>query len=60
MFRDEDAEYASRIWATGGDCELHVWAGAYHGFDVFGGDSEVARAAKATRISWLRRVLALP
>lgn len=59
MFRDEDVEYASRIWATGGHAELHVWAGAYHGFDVFAPDSELARAAKASRSSWLRRILAL-
>jgi acetyl esterase/lipase len=59
MFRDEDVEYATRIWATGGEAELHVWAGAFHGFDVFAPDSELARAAKATRTSWLRRVLSL-
>jgi acetyl esterase/lipase len=59
MFRDEDVEYASRIWAAGGAAELHVWAGAFHGFDVFAPDSELARAAKASRSSWLRRVLGL-
>lgn len=59
MFRDEDVEYASRIWSAGGHAELHVWAGAYHGFDVFAPDSAVARAAKASRSSWLRRILAL-
>jgi len=59
MFRDEDVEFASRIWATGGHAELHVWAGAYHGFDVFAPDSALARAAKASRSSWLRRILAL-
>ncbi len=59
MFRDEDVDYASRIWATGGHAELHVWAGAYHGFDVFAAESALAQAAKATRSSWLRRVLGL-
>ncbi|MFT4230403.1 MAG: alpha/beta hydrolase [Microbacterium sp.] len=57
MFRDEDVEYASRIWATGGQAELHVWAGGCHGFDMYMPDSEIARAALATRSSWLRRVL---
>jgi acetyl esterase/lipase len=34
VFRDEDVAYASRIWADGGSCELHVWPGGYHGFDL--------------------------
>ncbi|MGY1814659.1 alpha/beta hydrolase [Blastococcus sp. SYSU D00820] len=56
-FRDEDTEYASRIWATGGQAELHVWSGAFHGFDMYAPDSAVTRAALAARDSWLRRVL---
>lgn len=59
MFRDEDVEYASRIWAHGGACELHVWAGGFHGFDMFAPDAEISRAAKAARVSWLRRALGL-
>ncbi|MBC3993230.1 alpha/beta hydrolase [Streptomyces sp. AC563] len=57
VFRDEAVEYATRIWATGGQAELHVWAGAYHGFTGFSPDTEVSRAAAATRASWIRRVL---
>lgn len=57
VFRDENVEYASRIWAVGGDAELHIWAGAFHGFDIFAPESELARAALASRDSWLRRVL---
>ncbi|MGN6200614.1 alpha/beta hydrolase [Humibacter sp.] len=59
MFRDEDVEYASRIWATGGQAELHVWAGGAHGFDMYMPGSEIARAALAARSSWLRRVLSV-
>jgi acetyl esterase/lipase len=58
-FRDEDVEFASRIWATGGEAELHVWSGAFHGFDMYAPGSELTRAALATRFSWLRRVLGL-
>ncbi|MBC9937187.1 MULTISPECIES: alpha/beta hydrolase [unclassified Leucobacter] len=57
MFRDENTEFASRIWATGGSAELHVWAGAFHGFDMYAPESELARAALASRDSWLRRIL---
>lgn len=59
MFRDEDVAYASRIWATGGQAELHVWAGGCHGFDMYMPEAEITRAALASRVSWLRRVLGL-
>jgi len=55
-FRDEAVDYASRIWATGGQCELHVWAGGYHGFPYFPGP-KVAAAAVAARRNWIARVL---
>lgn len=57
MFRDEDTAFASRIWAAGGEAELHVWSGGFHGFDVYAPDSELTRAALAARDSWLARVL---
>ncbi len=50
-------EYASRIWATGGQAELHIWGGGCHGFDIYAPDSELTRAALPTRDSWLRRIL---
>lgn len=58
-FRDEAVDYATRIWATGGQAELHVWAGGYHGFHGFSPDAVVSGAANAARESWLRRVLRL-
>ncbi|MEU5692803.1 alpha/beta hydrolase [Actinosynnema sp. NPDC020468] len=58
-FRDEDTEYALRIWATGGQAELHVWSGAFHGFDMYVPEWQVSQAALATRNSWFRRVLGL-
>ncbi|MFE6776258.1 alpha/beta hydrolase [Streptomyces sp. NPDC057702] len=57
VFRDEAIAYASGIWASGGQAELHVWSGAYHGFTGFSPQAEVSRAAVAARESWLRRVL---
>lgn len=57
MFRDEDIDYATRIWATGGQAELHVFSGGCHGFDIYAPEAEITRAALATRTSWLRRVL---
>ena len=56
-FRDEDLDYARRIWAAAGDAELHVWPGGYHGYDLIAPGSALARAALEVRLAWLRRVL---
>ncbi|MFE2727836.1 alpha/beta hydrolase [Kitasatospora sp. NPDC059327] len=57
-FRDEDVAYAQALWQAGGEAELHVWAGAFHGFDTIAPRSAVARDAREARTRWLRRVLA--
>ncbi|MFJ3902262.1 alpha/beta hydrolase [Streptomyces sp. NPDC090025] len=58
MFRDEGVAYANALWRAGGQAELHVWAGACHGFDGIARTAEVTRAARRTRTAWLRRILA--
>jgi acetyl esterase/lipase len=57
VFRDEDVSYASRIWAAGGQAELHVWAGGFHGFDALYPHARLSTAARRTRSDWLARVL---
>lgn len=57
IFRDETIDFASRIWAAGGEAELHVWSGGYHGFSGFSPDAVVSRAAIEARESWWRRIL---
>ncbi|CAM5285005.1 esterase [Streptomyces canarius] len=56
-YRDEDITYASRIWQAGGDAELHVWSGGFHGSDQIAPDTAVARDAREARVRWLRRIL---
>jgi len=56
-FRDEVITYAHRIWQAGGDAELHVWPGGFHGFDSLAPEAKVSRAARAARLTWLRRLL---
>jgi len=53
VFRDEDVAYATSIWSAGGQAELHVWPGGFHGFDVFAPDSRVSSQAAATRNNWI-------
>ncbi|MFF1740967.1 alpha/beta hydrolase [Streptomyces mirabilis] len=57
VFRDEDVAYATRIWAAGGQAELHVWAGGFHGFDALYPRARVSAEARRTRNDWLARVL---
>ncbi|WP_375758415.1 alpha/beta hydrolase fold domain-containing protein [Corallococcus exercitus] len=57
-FRDEAVAYARGILAAGGECELHVWGGAFHGFYDIAPQSDVARACIATRDAWLGRMFA--
>ncbi|WP_438483913.1 alpha/beta hydrolase [Streptomyces sp. S186] len=58
MFRDEDVAYANAIWQAGGQAELHVWPGAYHGFDGLAPKAAVSQDARDARTRWLRRLLA--
>ncbi|UKY54706.1 alpha/beta hydrolase [Streptomyces inhibens] len=58
MFRDEDVAYANAIWQAGGQAELHVWPGAYHGFDSLAPRAALSQDARNARTRWLRRLLA--
>lgn len=54
--RDEAVSFASRIWASGGIAELHVWPGGSHGYELIA-RTTLARLASASRKQWLRRLL---
>jgi acetyl esterase/lipase len=57
VLRDEDVDYAKRIWSCGGNAELHVWPGGFHAFDVLAPESTLSKAAFGVRTEWLSRVL---
>lgn len=57
VFRDEDVAYASGIWAAGGQAELHVWPGGFHGFDLTAPQAALSVIARETRTRWVRRTL---
>lgn len=57
-FRDECVAYAARIWAAGGEAELHVWPGGAHGFDALAPEAILSRDAMHARARWLARILA--
>ncbi|WP_062355648.1 alpha/beta hydrolase [Herbidospora yilanensis] len=56
-FRDEDVAYATAIWQSGGQAELHVWPGGFHGFDGMVPQAALSQRAKHARLDWLRRLL---
>ncbi|MFC8846773.1 alpha/beta hydrolase [Micromonospora sp. NPDC057141] len=57
VFRDEAVAYATRIWAAGGQAELHVWAGGFHGFDALYPHAQISAQARRARTDWLARIL---
>ncbi|OKI41009.1 esterase [Streptomyces sp. TSRI0281] len=57
-FRDEAVAYADGIWRAGGEAELHVWPGAFHGFDTLAPRAVLSQDAREARSRWLRRIVA--
>ncbi|MDQ2796282.1 MAG: alpha/beta hydrolase [Actinomycetota bacterium] len=57
VFRDEAVAFASAIWACGGEAELHVWPGGFHGFEFFVPQARLSRHARESRDRWLRWML---
>ena len=55
IFRSEVIDYASRIWRVGGEAELHVWSGGFHGFGSYP-HAAVTQAALEARRNWLGRL----
>jgi acetyl esterase/lipase len=52
--RDESIDFAARLCLAAVPTELHVYAGAVHGFDMFA-DTAVARTAARDSADWLAR-----
>ena len=57
LFLFEDMEYARRLLKTGVPTKLHVYPGAYHGFEGIGPDAEVSRHFVEERDRVLARAL---
>jgi acetyl esterase/lipase len=57
LFVDENIEYAQRLVQAGVPTELHVYPGAFHGFDLFAPSARVSKQFKADRDNALKRAL---
>ncbi|HJQ05494.1 MAG TPA: alpha/beta hydrolase [Nocardioides sp.] len=60
VFRDEAVAYASALWRSGVQAELHVWPGGFHGCDVLAPHTALAHAMASARNAWVRRALSPP
>ena len=56
VFRDEVVGYATGIWRAGGQADLHVWSGGFHGFITFE-HTVLAQGAAHSQRNWLDRTL---
>lgn len=54
LFLDEDLEFARRLLVAGVPTELHVYPGAFHGFELMS-EAAVAKQANADRLAALAR-----
>ncbi|KAI1120445.1 Alpha/Beta hydrolase protein [Nemania abortiva] len=59
VFRDEAVAFASQLWKCGVSAELHVWPGAYHGFDILTADAPISRESRAAKANWIKRILGI-
>jgi acetyl esterase/lipase len=57
VFRDEDIDYATRMLRAGVATELHVYPGAFHGWDIFCPTADASIQARDERLRGLRRAL---
>lgn len=56
--RDETVRWADGIWRAGGEAELHIWPGGFHGYEFVAPHSRLAQETWQTRLRWLQRLLA--
>jgi acetyl esterase/lipase len=54
-FRDESVTFASTLWRSGVQAELHVWAGGFHGYEAFAPTAAITKATLQARQDWLQR-----
>ncbi|KAH6867178.1 Alpha/Beta hydrolase protein [Thelonectria olida] len=57
-FRDPVVAFATKMWRSGSTCELHIWPGAWHGFDMLDDpDFPLIQIANKAKSNWFRRAM---
>jgi acetyl esterase/lipase len=57
LMRDENIEYAMRLMQAGVSTELHIYPGAFHGFDIMVPTAQVSQRAVSEYVAALKRGL---
>ncbi|KAF1982046.1 alpha/beta-hydrolase [Aulographum hederae CBS 113979] len=58
VFRDSAVAFATELWRCGTTCELHIWPGAWHGFDMLNDPNVLLiQMANEAKSNWLKRVM---
>jgi acetyl esterase/lipase len=57
LMRDENIQYANRLMQAGVPTELHVYPGAYHGFEILAPNSSISQRAVTGYVAALKRAL---
>jgi acetyl esterase/lipase len=57
LFLDEDVAYAQRLMRAGVPTELHIYPGAYHGFDLSVETADVSKRFQRDMVEALKRAL---
>ncbi|KAJ5938299.1 hypothetical protein N7466_001433 [Penicillium verhagenii] len=57
VFRDEAIAYATLLWKSGVQAELHVWSGGFHGFDLLAPNATLSINAREARSAWQTTML---
>jgi len=57
VFRDESIDYAARLLQAGVSTELHVYPGAYHGWELFAPNAAVSQRTIGERMAALEQFL---
>ncbi|KIW62369.1 hypothetical protein PV04_10549 [Phialophora macrospora] len=58
VFRDSAVAYATALWRGGSTCELHIWPGAFHGFDMLDDPSVLLiHMANQAKRNWFQRAV---
>jgi acetyl esterase/lipase len=58
VLRDQAVHFATNMWRCGSTCELHIWPGAYHIFEMINKpEHPLIQLAKAAKKNWLKRTM---
>jgi acetyl esterase/lipase len=60
LLRDENIDYANRLMQAGVPTELHIYPGAFHGFETAAPYARISQRATAEYIAALKRAVSIP